>query len=466
MKTRAHIIYLLYLVADLGAILFALLLSAMYSISSYVILHSKYTIENLDIQYFFLLLAFVWYFSARSSGLYDTSRTKVHSIDAYTILKNIFFQSVCLIILLFIIKERSLTRTFILVYIFLVIPFIFLGKIGIQLLLRVFRKKFNDVSRVVIIGANELGQNVYEKLHNNSVGYNVIGYIDDNSEAVKDINILGNLSKLKIIITEESIDMVIIALSKIDIENLENIIETCRNQIVEVKIIPDLAWYYLRDFKYSFLVDIPVVSVIIDKLTEPYWRFIKRLFDICLTIFFVITIFIWFVPIIVLLQKIFNPGPIFFRSERWGEKGKPFWIYKFRTMQNFDGEKVVPTEKNDSRITKFGKILRQTSFDEFPQFYNVLRGEMSIVGPRPFDSKEAALMKGTLEQYMTRYYVKPGITGWAQINGYRGGTKDITQMQKRMDVDNWYMHNWTIGLDIQIIFYTTAKIFSGDINAY
>ena len=140
-------------------------------------------------------------------------------------------------------------------------------------------------------------------------------------------------------------------------------------------------------------------------------------------------------------------------------------------MQLYDGEKIkeqriVPTEINDHRITKFGKILRKTSLDELPQFYNVLKGEMSIVGPRPFDSNEAIIMKQILENYMIRYHIKPGITGWAQINGYRGGTRDLEKMQKRIDTDNWYMRNWTIGLDIQIIFYTTIKLLTGDINAY
>jgi undecaprenyl-phosphate galactose phosphotransferase/putative colanic acid biosynthesis UDP-glucose lipid carrier transferase len=357
------------------------------------------------------------------------------------------------------------------VYFTIVTIFIFLGKISVRLILRIFREKFIDASRVVIVGANELGRNVYEKLCNNSVGYNIIGFIDDDPEAMKDKNILGTISDLETIISQESIGIAFVALSKIDMETLENIIEICRKHIVEVKIIPDVASYYLRNFKYSFLADIPVVSVSIDKLVEPYWRVVKRIFDICITLFLTIIIFSWFVPVIIILQKIFNPGPIYYKSERWGKGGKPFWIYKFRTMQLNDGEKtndqrIVPTEINDPRITKFGKILRKASLDELPQFYNVLKGEMSIVGPRPFDSNEAIMMKQILENYMIRYYVKPGITGWAQINGYRGGTRDLVKMQKRIDTDNWYMHNWTIGLDIQIIFYTVLKFFTGDNNAY
>ena len=472
MKTRVHLIYLLYLSVDLIAILLALILSAVFSISPYVIPYvNTYTFAGLEIWNIYLLLAIVWYFSARSSGLYNNSRSKLYSIDGYNILKNIFFQIVCLMLVFFIIKERALTRIFIVVYFAVVTLFIFLGKILVRSLLRIFREKYNDAGRVVIIGANELGRNVYEKLCNHSVGYNVIGFIDNNPEAMKDKNILGNISDLETILSKESIGIAFVALSNIDMDTLENIIEICRKQIVEVKIIPDVASYYLRNFNYSFLADIPVVSVSIDKLAEPYWRIVKRIFDICFTFFLTIIIFSWLVPVMLLLQKIFNPGPIFYKAERWGKGGTPFVIYKFRTMllqdvKRTNEQTIVLTEVNDPRITKFGKILRKSSLDELPQFFNVLKGEMSIVGPRPFNSNEAVLMKQILENYMIRYYVKPGISGWAQINGYRGGTRDLEKMQKRIDTDNWYMRNWTIGLDIQIIFYTIIKFFTGDINAY
>ena len=471
MRTRAQLIHILYLLVDMVGIFLALLLSALYSISPSVILHSTYRVEDLGLQYIYLLLAFVWYFSSRSTGLYESPRPKLYSIDAYNILKNIFSQIVCLMLVFFVIKERALTRTFLLVYFALITWLMFLGRIGVRLLLRNLRKKFSDASRVIIIGANELGRNVYEKLYSNSVGYNVVGYIDDDPEEAVGKNVLGPISDLETIISQKSIDMIIVALPKTEVNNLNYIINICRDHVVEVKIIPDVASYYLRNYGYSFLGDIPIVSISIDKLSEPYWRVVKQTFDICITLLLSIILFSWCIPIIVLCQKIFNPGPVFFTSERWGKGGKPFQIYKFRTMQsigecNTQEPRIVPTEKNDHRITKFGRILRRTSIDELPQFYNVLKGEMSIIGPRPFDSREAMLIRNIFADYMIRYYVKPGITGWAQINGYRGGTRDIAQIQKRMDIDNWYMQNWTIGLDIQIFFYTMVKLLTGDIKAY
>lgn len=258
--------------------------------------------------------------------------------------------------------------------------------------------------------------------------YDILGYIDDQRKYSTLKNILGKIEDLAVVISGQTVDMVIVALPKSQIDYLD-------------KIIPDVESYYLRNFNYSFLRDIPIVSVGIDKLSEPYWRFIKRIFDVSITILLAIIIFSWFFPLLLLFQKILNPGHLFYKSERWGKGGKLFWIYKIRTMRSTDSDKAdetrqVPTDKNGNRVTRFGKFLRKTSLDELPQFFNVLKGEMSIVGPRPFDSKEAVLMKQILDNYMLRYYVRPGITGWAQISGYRGGTKDLSLMQKRVDVDN------------------------------
>ena len=465
MRTRSVIIYLLFLFVDLTAIFLALLVSASFAISSYVIPYSEYSLDNFSIQYIFPLISFVWYFSTRSTGLYDDLRTKIYSIDILTILKNIVYQVMLLILVLFIIKERVLTRTFILLYSILAATFIFFGKIGIRALLRILKEKFVDANKVVIVGANELGQSVYERL-TNSVGYSVIGYIDENNNTKYEKNILGNIGQLESILQQNSVDMVVVTLFQNDGEVIDNIKNICRNHTVEVKILTDVVSSNVCEYRYSYLADIPVFSVSIDKLTEPFWRIVKRVFDVSFTIILSLVIFSWLFPLIFILQKIYNPGPVFFKSERWGKGGKPFWIYKFRSMQPYEGENIVPTAKNDPRVTKFGNMLRKTSLDELPQFYNVLKGEMSIVGPRPFDSNEALILKEMLEKYMVRYYVNPGITGWAQINGYRGGTMEIEQMQKRIDVDNWYMHNWTLGLDVQIIFYTIVKLLSGDVNAY
>ncbi|HOM65642.1 MAG TPA: sugar transferase, partial [Ignavibacteriales bacterium] len=202
-----------------------------------------------------------------------------------------------------------------------------------------------------------------------------------------------------------------------------------------------------------------------------HWQIIKRLFDIFFSLAVIILFFSWFFPIIFILQKILNPGPIFYKAKRWGLGGKPFYCYKFRSMvpqsRNVtkDGKHNF-TKQNDPRITPFGKFMRKTNIDELPQFFNVLIGNMSVVGPRPHDEQENLQLLEKLDDYMVRHTVKPGVTGWAQINGFRGGTSNLELMEKRTKYDIWYIENWSFLLDLQIIILTIVRTLLGDKQAY
>jgi putative colanic acid biosysnthesis UDP-glucose lipid carrier transferase len=322
-----------------------------------------------------------------------------------------------------------------------------------------------------MIGTNELSSYISKKLEHHLLGYNIIGFIEDEYWASFEGPVLGKISELESVISNKNVDMVIVALPKTKMHLLEQIISICQNQLIEVKIIPELVSYHLKRQNYIFLGDIPVVSVDINKLSDLHWRFSKRVFDIVLTIILSVFVFWWLLPLIIVLQKTFNPGPIFYKAERWGKNGKSFVMYKFRTMRPLNNDTIQDqkdsiTERNDTRATKFGRLLRRTSLDEMPQFLNVLKGDMSIIGPRPFDTREAVQMKLVLNNYMVRHYIKPGITGWAQINGLRGGTSDLALMQKRIDMDNWYINNWAMSLDLQILIMTAFKFVTGDVNAF
>lgn len=184
-----------------------------------------------------------------------------------------------------------------------------------------------------------------------------------------------------------------------------------------------------------------------------------------------LTLFWWLWPIIAILIKLSSPGPVFFKQERWGRNNKKFFAYKFRSMKpdcsdiDHNG-KYLQAKKDDERITKIGKFLRSTSLDELPQFINVLKGEMSIVGPRPHPTPLNMESRNTVKLYMLRHLVTPGITGWAQIKGFRGETRNLSQMQERINHDVWYIENWTIWLDIQIMLLTLWLLIKGDKNAY
>ncbi len=471
MRTRAWLLYFISLISDLIFVLISLVISDLYSVSSYVIHVHKVELVHLNLLYIYLLLCAAWYFSSKSIGFYNDPLAKPISIEVIDVIKIIAIQIVFLVLILFLAKEHILTRTFVLAYSFLLFVFLSLEKVFIRLFLASFRHKFYKLGNILIIGTNKLAAYVSSKLENHPLGYNVVGFIEDEFEFTFKGTVLGKISDLENVISEKCIDMVIVALPKNKMFMLEQVISLCQNNSVEVKIIPELVSYYLEGKNYTFLGDIPVVSVDIDKLSEMHWRFSKRLFDIVLTIILFALIFWWLLPIIVVLQKVFNPGPVFYKAERWGKAGKSFLMYKFRTMRSFNNNqnndrKDSITDKNDNRVTKFGRLLRRTSVDELPQFLNVFKGEMSIIGPRPFDAGEAVQIKKLLNNYMVRHYVKPGITGLAQINGLRGGTSDENLMQKRIDMDNWYINNWTIGLDFKIVIMTAFRFMIGDVNAF
>jgi putative colanic acid biosynthesis UDP-glucose lipid carrier transferase len=210
----------------------------------------------------------------------------------------------------------------------------------------------------------------------------------------------------------------------------------------------------------------PVLSLRNEPLNEVSNRIRKRLYDILMSSFVTIFILSWMIPLIALLIKLESKGPVFFLQKRSGKDNKPFTLIKFRSMHMTNEAHLKQATKDDSRVTKIGKFLRKTNLDEFPQFLNVLMGQMSIVGPRPHMLKHTQDYSKLLDQYMVRQFLKPGITGWAQINGYRGETKTIKQMEKRVEYDLWYLENWNLWLDSKIVLMTALNMARGEKNAY
>jgi exopolysaccharide biosynthesis polyprenyl glycosylphosphotransferase len=235
---------------------------------------------------------------------------------------------------------------------------------------------------------------------------------------------------------------------------------------VRTKIIPDFFDFYRKPQRLTFLEDIPILSVRDEPLDALFNRTIKRAFDAFFSVFVIVFIFSWLFPILALLIKLSSKGPIFFKQLRPGKDGQPFVCYKFRSMQMNEISNIAQTEKNDPRITKIGAFMRKTSVDELPQFFNVLMGNMSVVGPRPQLLHHPDEYASMVEKYMIRHYVKPGITGWAQVNGFRGAITNVDDMKKRVEMDVWYIENWSLVLDIQVILLTVYNIFKKEERAY
>jgi putative colanic acid biosynthesis UDP-glucose lipid carrier transferase len=234
---------------------------------------------------------------------------------------------------------------------------------------------------------------------------------------------------------------------------------------IRVKFVPDFITPE-TNFKYDESGDFMVLSTRHEPLENIGNRFKKRFFDLAVSSFVIVFILSWLYPILALIIKIQSPGPVIFKQLRSGRDNEPFWCYKFRSMKiNLQsGEKQA--SKNDDRITPIGRFLRKSSLDEFPQFFNVFMGSMSIIGPRPHMISHTEYYSSLIDTYMTRQFLKPGISGWAQVNGYRGETRDTRLMEARVEHDIWYLGNWNMRLDIKIMFMTVANIFKGEENAF
>ena len=335
----------------------------------------------------------------------------------------------------------------------------------IRIFLRSMRSKGFNIKYVLIVGAGEVGENLVETIRENSyLGYHIIGFLDDKKEgSVNGVDIIGKVDELNSILDSTTIvDRVIISIAPRHYEALESLMNLCEKNGVRADIVPDYYRYLTSHPNIELLDNIPLISARYLPLDISYNSIIKRLFDI---LFVTITSIIIspLLLIVAFFVKVTSKGPIIYKQERVGEDGKIFNIYKFRSMysENEYIDDKVWTKKDDPRITDVGKIIRKFSIDELPQFYNILKGDMSLIGPRPERPYFVNKFKETVPKYMIKHNVKPGMTGWAQINGYRGNTSII----KRIEYDIYYVENWSVFLDFKI-FVKTIPALLNDKNAY
>ena len=241
-------------------------------------------------------------------------------------------------------------------------------------------------------------------------------------------------------------------------EYVNRLVSTCESQMVRFKYVPGMEGYPKRKMNITQLGNVNVISLHEEPLNTPLAKFIKRSADVVFSFLFLITLFpiIWLVCAIGI--KLSSPGPVFFKQKRTGYEGKEFWCYKFRSMHQSADADTKQAEKGDSRVFKFGEFLRRSSIDELPQFINVFKGDMSIIGPRPHMLHHTDIYSDLIGDYMIRHLAKPGITGWAQVNGCRGETKELSEMKERVEKDIWYIEHWSVELDVYIFFLTLWQL--------
>lgn len=431
---------------------------------------SSFNGENIIIV---ILNVLAWYIGARIFHLYNEVIFYSFSQEMISLIKalavHLFF---IIFIIFFLIKDPNIFRETVLLYngiLMLVIP---VDKYLYRLVTAYLRKNRKQQKNIIIVGADSLSSDFYHSaISNNNFRYTIAGVVDDEKRDSLNGMYLGNIDLLEDILTRLKIDEVFIGLSGTAYDKANDIIDICEKKGKRVSILADKTKLSDGAFKVTNYAGFPVVSIRYYPLDDPENKFFKRLFDIVCSLLFLGLIAVWLFPIVALIIKLTSKGRVFFKQERWGLNNKKIVCFKFRTMytncNSFDEHGIyLQAKRNDKRITPFGKFLRATSIDEMPQFVNVLLGNMSLVGPRPHPIPLTILSKDIVHNYMLRHIVKPGITGWAQVNGSRGETRIPGDMQKRIDFDLWYIENWSIWLDCQIFFQTIINFLKGDDKAY
>ena len=335
-------------------------------------------------------------------------------------------------------------------------------------LLKRFRRMGFNFKRVIIIGTGPTGRLVARELASDAgYGYRLMGLFDDDSRALQQIQgeFTAPLDEVENFVRLNNIDIIYYTVSGENEETIRRMMLVADEAGAEFVYVPKYHPILQGQFQLSSVGMMPAMTHILSPLHTLPNKMVKRALDLIVSVPFCILSPIIFIPIAIAI-KISSPGPVFFRQKRTGIYGRDFVCYKFRTMRVNDQADTLQATANDPRKTKLGDFLRRSSIDELPQFFNVLIGNMSVVGPRPHMISHTEEYRALIDRYMVRHTVKPGITGWAQVNGFRGATKQLWQMEKRVEHDVWYIRNWNFFLDIKIIFLTLFNSFRGEKNAY
>lgn len=339
---------------------------------------------------------------------------------------------------------------------------------GLRQCIKWYRKRGRNSMSVIFIGNINVTSELYKTMESDSsTGFNVKGYFADEPRTnVTEKNYLGKPEEAIAYIEEHSLHQVFCLLPSSQNELINKIMYSCAQNIVRYNHIPDAFNYQRHTMALELMDGTPVFCLHNEPLAMLGNRIIKRAFDLIVSTIFLLTIFPFIYIIFGLLIKLSSPGPILFKQKRSGLNGKEFYRYKFRSMRvNVDSDKVQAT-KDDPRKTRIGEFMRKTSIDELPQFINVWLGDMSIVGPRPHMLKHTEQYSQLISSYMVRHFAKPGITGYAQVSGFRGETQELWQMEGRVKKDIWYIEHWTFALDLFIIWKTIYNAIHGEENAY
>lgn len=341
---------------------------------------------------------------------------------------------------------------------------VFTWKVFFVYLLRIYRKKGFNFRNVIIVGYGELSEDLrkFFLLHPEH-GYKLLGFFDNRHNSEK---ILGTFNDIQTYAIENEVSEIYCCLPYIRYTQVKKLIDFGEDNLIKVKLIADFRGFSMKGLELERYDLIPVLNVNPIPLDDYKNRLVKRSFDLAFSSFVIIFILSWLMPLLAIIIKLDSRGPVFFKQKRTGKDKKEFWCYKFRSMRVNGDSDIAQAKKNDYRITKIGAFLRRTSLDELPQFFNVFLGNMSVVGPRPHMLKHTEEYSKVVEKFMSRHFVKPGITGLAQAKGFRGETETDLLMQNRVRLDRFYVGNWSLIFDIKIIILTISTLLKNGDKAY
>lgn len=422
---------------------------------------------------FTIAAVFSWYIAASFSRVYNDLRSKKFSEEiAYIIYSFVAFTVILSSSMFFLRTFFNYSNYFLLYFLSTSFTLVVLNKYILRKYLHRTFKNNESKDRLILVGSTPAARDFYYTINERPYyGYRCVGFLDDSNFELNGSNYLGQVAQLADVLNDIKVEEVIIALPNAKHEQIQYCIEICEQKAVRARIIPDFNFYTSSNIQINNIGRLPIINLRSLPLDKWFNRFVKRLLDIFAVLFFGILIAWWLMPIIALLIKIDSKGPVFFKQERWGLNNKLIICYKFRSMfvnspQKKDDGSFNQASKNDTRITRIGRFLRASNIDELPQFWNVFIGNMSLVGPRPHVTPMNLAAIGSVDKYLQRHLVKPGITGWAQVNGSRGETSAPGALERRVNYDLYYIHRWTFLLDCQIILQTFINIIRGDENAY
>ena len=391
--------------------------------------------------------------------LYKPRRTYKNIFsEATQLIKVNIMAFVILVSILFIINQPDFSRIMLFLLALIGTFFGIIERFTIRTILRKIRINNKNIKHILIVGDNDLAFSFARKIRENPyLGFVVSGFLGRSEHIGREIegsSVIGSFRDIDEVLDKNRFDRVVLAIPLKYYYKINDLVESCERVGIKAEIIPDYIRYFPAQPSVDMIEDIPIINIRYVPLDDDFNKFLKYLSDYIISLIaIIITSPIMIITAIAI--KISSPGPIIFKQERIGHNSKPFMMYKFRSMkvQDPNEEKSEWTTKDDPRKTKVGQFIRKTSIDELPQFFNVLKGDMSVVGPRPERPYFVNQFKETIPKYMVKHQVKPGLTGWAQIHGCRGDTS----IKKRIEYDIEYVENWHMGLDLAIMIKTALK---------